>query len=334
MTGVQPIPLIVGHRGASGYRPEHTRAAYSEAFRRGADAVEPDLVVSRDGVLVIRHENDISGTTDIADHPEFSDRRTTKLIDGVAKTGWFTEDFDWAELRTLCARERRPRIRPANTAYDTEPLMCFPELITLVEQESDVAGRPFGLVAELKHASYFDSIGLPMRELYGEALSEAGWSHSAQLTTESFESTILAQLRDRRVGGELVYLLEASGYPIDRVIELGAEAKGYEYDMSDDGLRELASVVSGISVDKSVLVSEGGDAETSITARAHALGLTVLTWTLRPENEYLSPAYTCGTTGFGDWQGEFAAIMRSGVDGVFADHPDLALEVRKELFGR
>lgn len=326
-------PIVIGHRGASGYRPEHTREAYDEAFRLGADAVEPDLVASRDGVLVIRHENEISGTTDVARHPEFAHRRTTKLIDGLRVTGWFTEDFDWAELCTLRARERRPELRPANTAYTGLRLLRLVDLIELIERASDVADRQLGLVAEIKHASYFESIGLPIGDLYCETLAEVGWSNSPHLMTESFERTILDRLRERRAGGALIYLLEAEGAPYDRVISDGLAAADYASDLTDAGLERLAETVNGISVDKAVLLTGDRSFGAHLVDRAHALGLTVFCWTLRPENAYLSDDFRRDATGFGDWRGEYEAILRTGVDGVFADHPDLAIELRNQLFG-
>jgi glycerophosphoryl diester phosphodiesterase len=154
------VPLVIGHRGAPGYRPEHTRSSYELAVALGADAVEPDIVITKDGVLVVRHENEISGTTDVAQHPEFAERHTTKRIDGVTLTGWFTEDFTWAELATLRARERLPELRQHSSSFDgAEPMLRLSELLELVEEAADRTARPLRLVAEIKHPTYFASIG-------------------------------------------------------------------------------------------------------------------------------------------------------------------------------
>src|SRR5690606_870568 len=155
--------LVIAHRGASGYRPEHSRAAYELAVAMGADAVEPDIVPTRDGALVLRHENEISGTTAVAEHPAFASRRATKTIDAVALTGWFTEDVTWAELSTLRVHERLPKLRGASTTFDgADGILRLSDLLGLL----DAAGRKVGLVAEIKHAAYFDSIGLPLDELF------------------------------------------------------------------------------------------------------------------------------------------------------------------------
>lgn len=326
-------PIVIGHRGASGYRPEHTLAAHKQALRLGADAIEADVVLTRDGILAVRHENELSETTDIAEHPEFKKRRVTKIVDGTTKTGWFTEDFDWAELSTLFARERRPNIRPSNATYESLPLLKLADLIALVKRESFCRGRPVGLVVELKHVTYFESIGLPVLDRYCRELATAPWLAPTQLITESFELTILSKLRDRGMGGTLVYLIEAAGAPFDRIHVQGAKAADYASDLTDVGLEQLSNLVDGISVDKSILLSESGHTRARLVARAHAKALSVFTWTLRPENPYLSAEFALDTTGFGDWRGEFASILRTRVDGVFADYPDLALEVRKQLFG-
>ena len=197
MTGTRTVPLVIAHRGASGYRPEHTLAAYELAIDLGADAIEPDIVASKDGVLVLRHENDISATTDVADHPEFAGRRTTKTIDGVKRTGWFTEDFDWAELHTLGARERLPKIRKGNVAYAGQGILRLADLIGVL----DGADRAVGMVAELKHASYFDAIGLPLDRLLADELAAAGWAGDPRLTIESFEPTVLGRVRERGCAG-------------------------------------------------------------------------------------------------------------------------------------
>ncbi|WP_130504761.1 glycerophosphodiester phosphodiesterase family protein [Microterricola gilva] len=331
-------PLIIGHRGASGYRPEHTEAAYRLAFALGADAVEPDIVATRDGVLVLRHENEISGTTDVARHPEFAGLRTTKVIDGKELTGWFTEDFTWGELRTLRARERLPKLRAANTAFDGRyPIMRLRDLFRLIDESSEALRRSIGMVAEIKHASYFESIGLPLDELFVAELDDSGWSsRDGRLTMEAFELTVLEKLAALGAGGKRVFLLESSGTPEDQRRAHGAAARSYADYATEAGLYALGGVVDGISVDRSMIVQQdaAGQPQTSdLVDLAHAARLEVYTWTLRPENRFLLPAHRIGKASgtFGHWWSEFELVMGTGIDGVFADHPDLAVAVRDGL---
>jgi len=334
-----PRPRVIGHRGASGYRPEHTRSSYELALALGADAVEPDLVATRDGVLVLRHENEISGTTDVAAHPEFADRRVTKIVDGAEMTGWFTEDFTWAELRTLRARERLPKIRPSSASFDgTFGLLALPDLLRLLDDAGETAGVRPGLVLEVKHATYFESVGLPLDELIARDLAEGGWQGSAdRITVEAFEESVLAKVRARGVGGELVYLLEASGSPFDEVAANGAGARLYADHLTDAGLAALAGRVDGISVDKGLVLptDEHGDADapSDLVARAHAAGLLVFCWTLRSENRFLPKnfRYGGGAAAPGDYESEWQRILGTGIDGVFADQPDLAVAVRDAM---
>lgn len=326
-------PLVIGHRGASGYRPEHTRAAYDLAFTLGADAVEPDIVATQDGVLVLRHENEISGTTDVADHPEFTNRRVSKSIDGKVMTGWFTEDFTWAELATLRARERLPDLRKDNVDYnDNEPILRLSDLLTLVDEHPEAQRRTLQIVAEIKHASYFESIGLPLDELFARDVRE--WATTDNLIIESFEQSVLHRIRDRGIPGKLVFLLESGGAPADLVARFGARARNYAEHLSTEGLAQLASEVDGISVDKKMLMAKdltGNLVGTNdLVARAHAAGLLIFCWTLRAENRFLPKNLRSSKQpdDFGDWFGEFRTIMDSGLDGVFADHPDLAVAAR------
>jgi glycerophosphoryl diester phosphodiesterase len=323
---------VIAHRGASGYRPEHTRAAYQLAIDLGADAVEPDIVPTRDGVLVIRHEHEISGTTDVASRPEFASRKTTKTVEGAEVTGWFTEDFTWAELRTLRARERLAATRPANRKYDGQDgILRLVDLIGILKD----APRPIVMVAELKHARYFESIGLPLDEIFAREI--AGWATPGNLIVESFEESVLAKVQDRSVPGRLVFLAEATGVPADQLAEFGAEAKPFSEYLTDAGLAKLASEVDGVSVDKSLVLAT--DASGSVTgttdliARARDLGLETYTWTLRAENEFLEKPFRRGLRKreLGDWRSEFELIMKTGVDGVFADQPDLAIRARSGL---
>lgn len=338
-----PSPLVIGHRGAPGYRPEHTEASYRLAFALGADAVEPDLVASKDGVLVVRHENEISGTTDIASRPDFADRRTTKTIDGDQLTGWFTEDFTWAELSTLTARERIPALRPTSAVHDgSSPLLRFTDLVDIVRDAAREHGRPLGIVAEVKHATHFASVSLPLDRLLADALAMTGFGADAAaepLIVESFEQTVLTALQQRDVRAEFVYLLERSGRPSDLVARLGAAAPSYADAMTDAGLATLAGEVDAISVDKALLIdldAVDGPGPTDLVQRAHAAGLRVYTWTLRPENRFLAPPFRSGEdpAALGDWRAEFALVLSTGVDGVFVDHADLGAAARSALLAQ
>jgi glycerophosphoryl diester phosphodiesterase len=324
-------PLVIGHRGASGYRPEHTRAAYELALALGADAVEPDIVATKDGVLVLRHENEISGTTDVASRPEFASRRTTKVIDGDALTGWFTEDFTWAELATLRAIERLPAVRPNSVSFDgMQPVLRLRDLMDIIDAASIAQGRQLIMVAEIKHATYFASIGLPLDELF--AAEVADWATPENLITESFEQTVLMQIRERGVPGRIVFLAESSGSPADLVARLGRRAIPYSAHLTNAGLARLAGDgVDGVSVDKTLLLRVDATGHllgaTDLVDRAHAAGLQVFTWTLRAENRYLAPKLRRGRSprDYGDWSTEFDLVLGTGLDGVFADQPDLVL---------
>jgi glycerophosphoryl diester phosphodiesterase len=300
----------------------------------GADAVEPDIVPTRDGVLVLRHENEISGTTDVSSRREFADRKTTKIIDGKKLTGWFTEDFTWHELSQLRSRERLPKIRPSNATFDgLDGILRLRDLFSIL----DAAPRRVDVVAEIKHAAYFESIGLPLDELFATEARQAGWHDTGALTMEAFEESVLHKIRSRGVVGNLVYLLEASGSPADLVAQHGRNASTYASQLTDAGLTSLAERVDGISVDKRLLLHRDAAGNTvgitNLVDRAHAAGLTVFCWTLRAENQFLgwNLRRGDGPGAFGNWLGEYQLIMASGVDGVFADHPDLAIEARARL---
>jgi glycerophosphoryl diester phosphodiesterase len=316
-------PLIIGHRGAPGYRPEHSRSSYELAFALGVDAVEPDVVATKDGVLVIRHENEISGTTDVAQHPEFADRRTTKRIDGEKLTGWFTEDFTWAELSTLRVRERLPRVRTSSATFDdAQPILRLPDLLEMISAASSEHGREIGLVLEVKHATYFEGIGLDLVPLIERDLRAGGWAAGElPLVIESFESTVLDRLRETGIAASFIYLIEASGKPFDLVTSMGPEAPDYASAVTPEGLDALRA--DGISVNKRMLLQPGN----TIVPDAHARGLRVFTWTCRPENQFLSPRFRAGggKAAFGDYEGEWRLIADTGVDGVFVDHPDLGV---------
>ena len=259
------------------------------AIQQGADALEPDLVATADGVLVVRHENDISGTTDVASRPEFAGRRTRKRIDGQNLTGWFTEDFTWAELSTLRATERIPTIRPGNTRYSDEGILRFTDLLALL----DASERRVALVAEIKHASYFDSIGLPLDELFAAEIAASGWGDDPRLTVEAFELTVLGRLRERGIRAPLVFLIEHSGAPADQLAAHGSRAMRYSEYLAPAELARLASAVDGISVSKQFLLRPAA-AGADLVERAHGAGLTVYCWTLRAENAFLSPQHRIG----------------------------------------
>lgn len=329
-------PLVIGHRGAPGYLPEHTRSSYALALAQGADAVEPDVVFTKDRVAVVRHENEIGSTTDVADHPEFADRRTTKSVDGAELTGWFTEDFTWAELATLRCRERLPLLRPQSAAADRqEPPLRLRDVLDLVRDASDAGGRAVGVVLEVKHATYFTHLGFDVAALLHAELADAGWDAGAQpLIVESFELAVLSQLRERGIAAEYVFLLEADGRPYDLVAARGDAAPTYRALCSPEGLDGLVGVVDGISVDKLMLVGPPDVRVPDLVGSAHARGLRVLTWTCRPENLFLEARHRSSpdpsdAAAFGDVAAEWHEIAATGVDGVFVDHPDLG----RSIFG-
>lgn len=329
-------PLVIGHRGASGYRPEHTRSSYDLALEMGVDAVEPDVVFTRDRVAVVRHENEIGSTTDVADHPEYADRRTTKTIDGVELDGWFTEDFTWDELAGLRSRERLPQLRTASASFDdTQPILRLREVLDLVRQAGLDQGREIGIVLEIKHATYFGELGYDVAQLLAAELRDAGWgAGELPLTVEAFEQRILGELRALGVPGLYVYLLEASGRAADLVAAHGRTAPTYRSQLTAAGLDRLASgahAVDGISLSKRTILAPDrlgrATGPASVVADAHDRGLRVFTWTCRPENAFLIPQFRRGRgkAAFGDWEGEWQLIADAGVDGVFVDHPDLGV---------
>ena len=327
-------PIVIGHRGAPGYRPEHTESSYRLACELGADAVEPDIVATSDGVLVVRHENEISGTTDVASRPEFAHRRCTKTIDGERLTGWFTEDFTWAELSTLRSVERLPKTRPANRDFNgSEPMLRLRDLLRIVDQESSRRGHYVDLVIEIKHAAYFLTCGYDLGALVRAELAATGWADRMnRVTFECFELGVLRGLTDLRVlGAKLVFLTEDRGFPAD-----DPTGRSFRWYSTRRGLKYLGTQVDGISLDKKSLLKRkmfGGVRVSSVVRRAHRRNLLVFTWTLRPENVFLHPRFSRrgGKAAHGDWRREFSLLMRSGLDGVFADHPDLALAARDKL---
>jgi glycerophosphoryl diester phosphodiesterase len=331
---------VLAHRGASGYRPEHTIPAYELAAAMGADYIEPDLVMTRDGVLVDRHEPEISGTTDVASHPEFASRKTTKVLDGVATTGWFTEDFTLAELRTLRAKERLPQIRQENTIYDGRyQVPTFEDVLTLREQLSREYGRTIGIIPEIKHSTYFHAEGFNpeatlMRSVERHHLNRP----NAPLWVQSFELTNLQQLRDRYgYRAHSVFLATNGGAPYDLVAK--ADPRTYADLLAPASLTSLARWVDGIGPDKGLVIARNADGTlglpTGLVAAAHAAGLKLTPWTFRAENTFLPTDYRLGTdpADFGRAIDEDVAFMKAGVDGLFCDQPDICVTARKEFLG-
>ncbi|WP_420454688.1 glycerophosphodiester phosphodiesterase family protein [Rubrivirga sp.] len=315
--------LVIAHRGASAHRPEHTLEAYALAVEQGADVIEPDLVMTRDGVLVARHENEISGTTDVGSRPDFADRRTTKTIDGAEATGWFTEDFTLAELKTLRAVERLPDLRPASAAYDGRfEVPTFDEVLALADSLSEAHGRRVGLYPETKHPTYFRRIGLPLEAPLVEALHGAGYtSPDDPVWIQSFEVGNLELLRGlTRL--RLVQLAMPGAGPADRP-ELRYDAM-----TTPDGLATVATVADAVGVAKAMVLDPETLAPSSLVADAHAAGLAVHVWTLRPENAFLPPPLRAGDdpATHGDLAGEVRALVAAGVDGLFADDPGAVVE--------
>ncbi len=319
--GAPARPLIIGHRGASGERPEHTRASYLRAIEEGADFIEPDLVMTRDGVLVCRHENDISETTDVAGHPEFAVRRATKMIDGETRTGWFTEDFTFAELSALRCRERLPALRPASAAFDgQEPILRFEEVLEIA------AAHRVGVYPELKHPSYFAARGVDLTPPMLAALDRAGMNRrDAAVFVQCFEIGPLQRLKTlsplRRI-----QLMSAEGAPADQPQRSYAEMA--------QNLSAIAAYADGVGVEKAMIVPRAADdasaAPTDLIARAHRAGLLVHAWTFRAENTFLPRELrsSADPAAHGDIAAELRRFFALGLDGAFTDFPGLAVAAR------
>ncbi|MEU0373791.1 glycerophosphodiester phosphodiesterase family protein [Streptomyces sp. NPDC006283] len=317
-------PLVIGHRGSAGWRPEHTVASYTAAVQAGADWIEPDLVPTKDHVLVVRHENEISGTTDVARRPEFADRRTTKTVDGRAVTGWFTEDFTLAELKTLRAVERLPLVRNRNTVFDgREQVMTFQEVVDLARDLSKEHGRRIAVFPETKHPSYFRSVGLPLEEELVRVVRRNRLD-ARECVIQSFEPSSLLRVARARLRIPLWQALGTSGGPF-------GHDRTYARMMTPEGLREIAEYADWIGPDKSSVV-----APSPLLADAHAAGLKVGAYTFRAENQFLPAPLRRGTdpNAFGDAFAEYALHYGLGVDAVVTDFPDLAVIARREHLGQ
>jgi glycerophosphoryl diester phosphodiesterase len=328
------VPIVIAHRGASGYRPEHTLAGYTLAARMGADYLEPDLVATRDGELVARHENEISGTTDVARRPEFAGRRTTKEVSGIEFTGWFTEDFTLAELRTLRATERIPDLRRRNTIYDgryTVPTLG--EIIDLREHLSDQLGREIGIYPETKHPTYFESIELPLEDPLVDTLRSKGLNREdSPVFIQSFEVGNLETL-DGQIDVRLIQLIGAPGKQPPDLAGTG-DARTYADLATADGLRDVARYADGVGPSKGYIVprdSEGrSQAPTSFVDDAHRAGLLVHPYTFRNENAFLPVELRSSEApaDYGNAFAEYEAFYALGVDGLFSDNSDTAVEAR------
>lgn len=304
-------PLIIAHRGASGALPEHTLEAYALAIDQGADYIEPDVVCTKDGVLIARHENEIGSTTDVA--TTFPERRRTAVVDGDTVVGWFTEDFTLEEIKRLRARERLGTRSHANDGKFAIPTLD--EVLALAERRSREVGRRIGVYPETKHPSYFSSLGLPLEERLLRVLKTHGF-HNADdpVFIQSFEVSNLRALRTR-TSIRLVQLLGESGSPYDALHQRSGLT--YAAMTTQDGLRTIATYANAIGPAKALVQPIRADGSlgeaTRLVADAHAAGLEVHVWTLR--SDALPSAYA-GDPG-AEWQ-RFAAL---GVDGIFGDFP-------------
>jgi glycerophosphoryl diester phosphodiesterase len=303
---------VIAHRGASGYRPEHTLEAYQLAIEQGADFIEPDLVVTADGVLVARHENEISATTDVRDRQEFADRLRWTVVEDRFVAGWFVEDFTLAELKTLRARERLPEARPHSQLYDDRfPVPTFEEILDLAQSESRRRERSIGVYPEIKQPAHFARLGLR----HDEALLSALHVHGSGLPVyiQSFDATCLRALSARTT------------IPLVQLVEHEAEM------LTPYGLREISTYAQVLGATKSLLLRWDGagrpPTSTELVQRAHDAELAVHAWTFRSENAFLPPGLRRGAAGaaYGDAAAEYAAFRRLGVDGVFTDHPNMAV---------
>jgi glycerophosphoryl diester phosphodiesterase len=319
-------PLVIGHRGAPSYRPEHTAASYELAIDLGADLIEPDLVVTRDGVLIARHENELSRSTDVATHARFAGRRRTQEVDGEEVTGWFSEDFTLAELRALRAVERMPGVRPLNTAYDGRfGVLTLADVVEIARRRS-IGGRTVRVQAELKYPAWFAAHGLPMTELLQAELRRLDAARTdGPVVVMAFESESLRQLRrDLGSGGpRLVQLIEEEGIQDSLV--------------TPSGLREVSTYADGIAPHKGRILLHGADGTlvgvSDLITQAHRAGLTVEPFTLRPENVFLPSHLRRGSdpSGIGDAQTEARLLFALGVDSVISDAPETAHRARAEL---
>jgi len=332
MAGSERKILIYGHRGASALRPEHTLASYAKAIADGADFIEPDLVVTRDGVLIVRHENNIAETTDIMSHPEFAGRKTEKVIDGQKQVGWFTEDFTLAELKTIRAKERLGQLRPQNAAMDGWfDLVTWQEMIDFAAAESLARGRPIGLVPEIKHSTYFSGIGLPMEDRFLASLAAHHYTRTAPVVIQSFETANLRYLRQklgRPANVQLMQLVSGIDQPPADVAKAGGITT-YRQMMQPAGFAEIARYADILAPDTRSIIPLDADGKLGkpapVTADAHKAGLLVQPWTFRPENYFLAKDFQDASgpaaRNIAGSLAEIRAYLAAGIDGFFTDDP-------------
>ncbi|MEU5098870.1 glycerophosphodiester phosphodiesterase [Streptomyces sp. NPDC020996] len=333
-----PVPTIIGHRGASGYRPEHTFGSYQLALDLGADIVEAgDLVPTKDGHLVCRHEPEIGGTTDVADHPEFAGRRTTKVIDGVSTTGWFTEDFTLAELKTLRAVERIPANRPHNTLYNGRwEIPTFEEVLKWQDEQTRKRGKQVWIYPETKHPTYFRKLGLGLEERVAKLLHKYGKDkRNSPVILQSFEPTSIQRL-NTLVDNPLVVLLSSAGSRPWDFVEAGDPRTVADL-ITPKGLREIAGYAQGIGPTLDLVIPKDASGNlttpTTLVKDAHAVGLILHPYTMRNENPFLPAGFRKGTDpdGYGDVFGAFRTYFATGIDGVFTDNADTGLLARQDF---
>jgi len=326
--------LIYGHRGASALRPEHTLASYAKAIQDGTDFIEPDLVITKDGVLIVRHENNIIETTDVASHPEFADRKTEKVIDGQKQVGWFTEDFTLAELKTLRAKERLHAMRTQNAAMDGWfDLVTWQEMIDFAAAESLARGRPIGLVPELKHSTYFQSIGMPLEDRFLDSIARHHYTRTAPLVIQSFETANLRYIR-QKLGRPANTKLMQLTVPMDIVPADIAKAGGkttFKQIMQPAGLADLVTYADIVAPELRGVIPLKADGyldkPSPLVADAHKVGLLVQCWTFRPENYFLAKDFQNGDGPMArNPAGSLAEIktyIAAGIDGFFTDDPGI-----------
>ena len=329
--GDLPVPTVIAHRGASGYRPEHTIGSYQHALDMGAHVIEQDLVPTKDGHLVCRHENDITGTTDVAAHPEFAARRTTKSVDGVSLNGWFTEDFTLAELKTLRAKERIPGTREENTLYDGRwTVPTFEEVLRWAEREGRRRGRPVWLHVETKHPSYFRGLGLGLEEPLAKLLRRYGrHRHNSPVFVQSFEPSSRQRMAKLVSSPRVVLLSGASSRPWD-FVEAGDPRTVADL-VKPEGLKWIASFAQGLGPTLDLVIPKDTNGRlttpTTLVRDAHAEGLILHPYTMRNENTFLPADFRRGTdpNAYGDVFGAYQVYFATGIDGIFTDNPDTGL---------
>ncbi|CAK1548499.1 unnamed protein product [Leptosia nina] len=329
-------PTVIAHRGASGYAPEHTLGSYALAITMGADYIEPDLVMTKDGVMIARHDNELGLTTNIAEHPEFADRRKTQTIDGKEVTGWFTEDFTLSEIKQLKAVERIPEVRPGNARMnDVFDIPTFQEIIDLVKSLQTFQKRTIGIYPEIKHGSHFKKLGLAMERLVVDTFHTNGYrDRDSPVYIQSFEVQNLKELKEM-TNLRLLQLYESdkSSQPADQVI-LGTNLT-YGIMATPEGLAEVAKYSYAVGPDKSYIIPRNDDNKlgepTTFVADAHKAGLKVHPYTFRAENTFLPKEFQSSDTApsaRGNLAGELRAYIDAGIDGLFSDQPDIPLGIR------